>query len=1184
MFNIQQTKPQKWSRHCFLWLTVLLTATSSWAGIKPSGHPNFLSPHSNPIVLHNNKLFVANTANDTVDVIDTNNRQLVKQINVGIDPVGLAIRPDGSQVWVSNHVSDSISIIDNNPESPSYLVVVATLQDFDPNTKATRFDEPVGLAFASNDKAYVALSSENQVAVVDTHTYQITKRLNITAQDPRALYVKNNRLYVIPFESNNQTQISGCVGAISGGLCTFDATEHVVTNNNVLSQNIVVDVIKHPAVPDRDLFIYDTNNDQLITTVSAVGTLLYGIAVNSQGQVYVTQTDARNDANGATGTLGDGLQQMGNRAFLNQVTTINCAETSCQAPQFIDLEPLPPENPASGQALATPFAIQISNDEKILVITAASSNQLVMLDASNQQIISRIEVGKVPRGIALEHNSDNQLTTAWVLNAVANSVSQVDISSPQNPLLINTILLEDPTHPDVKKGRMAFNDAKASTTETFACESCHPDGGTDQLLWVLDTPVCNLPGCDQIPPRITMPIRGLRDTAPYHWDGIPGDPYGGINTASINAITPANCSLDDPQSCTRNLVDGGLASTMCTVGDCPTNDEHKAGALDAEDRDAMAKFLLSVPYPPALRRAYDNVLSTTAKTGFNLFHIQGDNQGNPTPNVCGDCHRMPFWVSTNTAGTGMEAPTWRGAYDRWLILPQGRLNIIDFNFFEPLTRLGIPEERMWRLSWANRARFNPVWNMVTEGSTGFSGAFARQIPLNSNAVTDNLTIDLFQALEGAAQEGGVLLQGSGVWIEPTQSTPVEIEYFADKYWLSDHDTPHSRSELITMVTQGQLIGTLTARLGQHVDVDHPQPALWTLGSMHLQRGQQRFPTIESGSTRLFLSGRHVSPAAHIVIDGKRFPGIISCAASGRLPNCQNETIEIKLAYLPENSGQHFLQVQNPDGLFSNDFIFNTLQNGQGMPNLDLSGPWFNSEQNGHGWYLELLEPLNPDEPQRLLAYWYTYRNGEPVWLLGLAPLSNGRAQMNLSITSGTQFPPEFDSNEVTYNNWGFLEFEFSDAETGKAFWHSDISGFAAGEMTINKIAAISDHVTGCLSGSYTKPDQPGHGINIQVVDSNNQDLVLITWYTYQNGQQLWLTGSSQLTGQQAQVQLNQFSGPGFPPEFDTNELNSNPWGTIQLDFSNPNQLDIEWTSDVEGFGTGSMTMVKLTQLSGHVCD
>ena len=79
---------------------------------------------------------------------------------------------------------------------------------------------------------------------------------------------------------------------------------------------------------------------------------------------------------------------------------------------------------------------------------------------------------------------------------------------------------------------------------------------------------------------------------------------------------------------------------MCATGACPTNDEGKPGALDGAARDELSTFLLSVPYPPAQRRAYDNVLSETAVTGFRLFHMVGDQQ--PQTNVCGDCHRMPF--------------------------------------------------------------------------------------------------------------------------------------------------------------------------------------------------------------------------------------------------------------------------------------------------------------------------------------------------------------------------------------------------------------------------------------------------------------------------------------------------------------------------------------------------------------
>ena len=62
--------------------------------------------------------------------------------------------------------------------------------------------------------------------------------------------------------------------------------------------------------------------------------------------------------------------------------------------------------------------------------------------------------------------------------------------------------------------------------------SCHPDGHTDHQLWVLDTP--HLAGADQIEPRLSQTLRGLRGTAPYHWDGVPGDPYGGLNASKEN--------------------------------------------------------------------------------------------------------------------------------------------------------------------------------------------------------------------------------------------------------------------------------------------------------------------------------------------------------------------------------------------------------------------------------------------------------------------------------------------------------------------------------------------------------------------------------------------------------------------------------------------------------------------------
>ncbi|MEO1619284.1 MAG: hypothetical protein AAFV88_25850, partial [Planctomycetota bacterium] len=403
------------------------------------GHPTFVSPHANPIAISGNRVFVANTPADSVDVVDAETRQLTHRIPVGVDPVSIAVRPDGKEVWVSNHVSDSVNVIDIDLASPTYLHVVATIQEFD-SKRATTFDEPVGIAFASNDKAYVALSSGNQIAIVDVNSRQVTKRLTIPAQDPRAITVRNGKLFVIPFESNNKTQLSGGRREdIDGDLVTFDAWEHSIIHNNVLSLGHVVDIVKHPEVPDRDLFVFDTETDELIETIDSLGTLLYGLTVASDGTVFVAQTDARNDVNGRSGTKKHGLRQLDNRAFLNRITRVESSrEGETQQPDFIDLEPLPPKQPEPGKTLATPFAIQISDDDSTLVVSAAASDKVFTVDVKSGKVLGRVDVDAVPRGIALEQ-TDGQLASAWVLNAVANTVSVVDLTNRAAPQVISTI-------------------------------------------------------------------------------------------------------------------------------------------------------------------------------------------------------------------------------------------------------------------------------------------------------------------------------------------------------------------------------------------------------------------------------------------------------------------------------------------------------------------------------------------------------------------------------------------------------------------------------------------------------------------------------------------------------------------------------------------------------------------------
>ena len=916
------------------------------------GHPMLVSPHSRPIAMNGSFVYVANTPADTVDVIDAGTRAVVERIDVGVDPVSVVPRPDGREVWVANHVSDTLSVIDTDPSSRSFHQVIATVQDIHPQTLATRFDEPVGIAFATDRKAYVALSTANRVAIVDVAARAVTGHLPIRAQDPRAMVVRGNRLYVAAFESNNQSQLSGCFADdIDGDTCTFDAVQHVFTTNNVLSEGYDADIVKNPNIPDRDIFVFDTETDREVDVVNTVGTLLYGIAVDSEGNVFVAQTDARNVENGRAGTLKHGLAEMENRAFLNQITKVSC-RGGCRQPTFFDLEPLPPEHPGPGAALATPFAVRVSADDATLVATAAGSDKLFTVDAESGEVLGRVAVGAAPRGIALTMDANGAPQEAWVLNAVDNTVSLVDLRAVDNPAVLRTIALVDPTDRVVKQGRIAFNDADASSTGTFSCESCHPDGHTDQLIWVLQTPNCGSgggdserarqleAGCTQVPPRLTMPVRGLRDTQPYHWDGIPGDPFGGNNTASVTQPVDPNCDLRKPESCTRHLVDGSLATTMCDVTNCPTNDEGKDGLLDADVRDALATFILNVPYPPAPTRPFDNVLTPAARDGFFEFNFLNDSSGRTTgAQTCGVCHRPPFLVSTNTPGTGMEAPTWRGAYDRWMITPQARTNIID------LMRLvnmddSFPERNVWILGGATP----DIWEMVVQGGTGFSGSFARQVTLNADTAEQALTARVLDALETSATEDAIVLQAEGLrWAQGT-AKDLALE-FEDGYYIErDGDADYSRADLVAAAA-GDLFLTITARSGPNIGHGFPQPGLWPVGEIQTQTRNMDMPSLSATAT-LRVNGRHVREGASVFVDGRRVDGHVRCE-SGVLPQCDGETVLVELASAPDPGGVHFLAVQNPGGMFSNDLLF---FNEQAVPprtgNLVHSGGTFPSR----GWW------------------------------------------------------------------------------------------------------------------------------------------------------------------------------------------------------------------------------------------
>ncbi|MDJ0789559.1 MAG: hypothetical protein QNK05_22425 [Myxococcota bacterium] len=942
----------------------LLVASSCDPKSPPTGSPLFTSPQTNPIALGRDgqRLYVANTTAGVVTAFDVSNPAApVKagEIRVGLDPVGLAVRPPGRDdvdatelLLVTNHISDSVSVVDT-----ATLSVVQTLQELDADGVSLT-NEPVGVTFAGPDRAFVTLDDPNEVLVVDFDAQDRASiaptRLRITNQAPRALAVADGRLYVASFESFNQTELPTCAPGDPRGLSPgdpFDEGCEFTLDNAFIGSfagnpNVGGRVILDRDQPDRDLFVFDAATLAPIDVVESVGTLLYGVATGSGGRVYVTHTEARNARNG--------LAELQNRMFENRLARIDCGPGGCGAPVQIDLDA------SAGEPVATPYGVAVSEDGALLVATASGSDGatpgasdggvtaplagLVTLDADGA-VLGTVAVGAIPQGVALRSDAAGQGTHAFVLNTVDSTLSVVDVSDPAQPSVVATLAAgPDPTPDDVRRGRIAFSTARASTSGTFSCESCHPGGNTDQLIWTINT----IEGPDDGPfpggvapePRTTMPVRGLRDTLPVHWDGSLADPFEGVFVPGDSA-PDCDLEVDGQQGCMRHLVDASLGGVMCAQdfsSACVDGPSGLPGLLEDAERDDMAAFLLAVSFPPSPERRPDDALTPLGMQGVSDFFTFLDDPGSTgTCANTGGCHALPLTVDTNSGVGGFDAPSIRGLWDRSLIFSNGLMNSEEglallqdcadgVGPLDPCEATILPPsgEQVWDPAIGMTERgtlmgsFSPffsnlygvpaqgIWALVNEMSVGYPGLLGRQLEL---ATADDDTAAA-NALEDAAVQGKIELLASlgqtGTWsFDPARG-------------LWDGPTLGlTRSELVSLAQSTQQVITLTAHAPIAVEADTPQPLLWPdpPGSFPL------IPVLNAGAAETFtVAQKYLTDGAVLLVNGSVCGGCSITLLPPAAPG-EPELAEIFMDAAPPGAppvALHVIQAQNPAGRVSNE--------------------------------------------------------------------------------------------------------------------------------------------------------------------------------------------------------------------------------------------------------------------------
>src|SRR5262245_33411632 len=210
-----------------------------------------------------------------------------------------------------------------------------------------------------------------------------------------------------------------------------------------------------------------------------------------------------------------------------------------------------------------------------------------------------------------------------------------------------------------------------------------------------------------------------------------------------------------------------------------------------------------------------------------------------------------------------------------------------------------------------------LWQMFEEASTGYSGALGRQVTLNTVTATNPGVQALLTSLQAADERGVVNLRGNGL----RAGSAVDLSYdgFAHSYLVGNPAASLTAAPLLAEASQGTTLVTLTANLRSGAGGRQPLLATVPNPSLPTQISDPPLPQLVSGSPPFTVAGTDVSSGAVVFVDGQAAQGAtLSWSAGVTNGFCNNGNVSITLAARPSPEGLHLLQVQNPQGLLSDE--------------------------------------------------------------------------------------------------------------------------------------------------------------------------------------------------------------------------------------------------------------------------
>ncbi len=389
--------------------------------------------------------YVTNPGANTVSVLDTAEKSVVKTIPVGISPARVALDANGARAYVTNTGSNSVSVIDTATNAVVRAVTVG--------------DRPSAVAVTPDGAEVYVMTAGGLVDVIDTSRNAVVASIaaGAPAQGSGIAITRNgNRAYVA-----------------AGNLSVIDTNTHTVVNSFsvgnastavAISRNGARAYISNAFGSDPDLnslagtvAVVDTASNTLVNTIPFIS-MPDSIALTPDGaRAYVAGPAIFVSTGYASGFIAD-----------RSIGEVDLATDTVTKRIILS---------------ATPSGMAVDADGSRVYVTMPSANTVAEIDTVSDTVTAVIAAGARPTGLGIM--TSNVPETIAVIMDIRPGISPNRIRplSPTEviPVAILTTRAFDAATVNAKRVRFGATGAEAASTRTARID-VDLDGDVDMLL------------------------------------------------------------------------------------------------------------------------------------------------------------------------------------------------------------------------------------------------------------------------------------------------------------------------------------------------------------------------------------------------------------------------------------------------------------------------------------------------------------------------------------------------------------------------------------------------------------------------------------------------------------------------------------------------------------------------------